>query len=394
VLIDARTGDTIAAHDPARSLPIASTTKLMTAHLTLENEPLGKRVRMAPYSAIPSESLLGIPAGTPISVRDLLYSLILESANDSAHTLAEVVGGSQAHFVAEMNRSAAALGLADTHYSNPIGLDSPGNYSSARDLATLARRLLRDPTFAKIANSPSAILRSLHPPPQIGTRNTLLLRAPWITGVKTGHTLGAGYVEVGSARRQGVELISAVLGAPSEAQRDDESLDLIDYGFSQYRTRRPVAAGQVLATPSIRYSGGELPLRAAHEISAGVRRGQRLQTQVRAPDRVTGPVGRGARLGKVTVLVDGRVAGSAPLFASRSVPKASAFDRLRSHGLLLAALLAVVASAILLIVLAIRRREPNRSPAALSEEEMASSRENRRRLREQQRESGDEEARR
>lgn len=394
VLIDGRTGQTVTAHAPARSLPIASTTKLMTAHLTLEQLPLSKRVRMAPYSAIPSESLLGIPAGTPISVRDLLYSLILESANDSAHTLAAAVAGSQARFVTEMNRSAAALGLADTHYSNPIGLDSPGNYSSARDLATLAQGLLRNRTFAKIADSSSATLRSLHSPLQIGTRNTLLLRAPWITGVKTGHTLGAAYVEVGSARRGGVELISAVLGAPSEAQRDDESLDLLDYGFAQYRTRHPVGAGKVLASPSIHYSGGELPLRAAHAISIGLRRGQSLETRVRAPDRVTGPVPRGARLGKVTVIVDGRVAGSAPLFASRAVPKASAFDRLRSHGLLLLALLAIAASAILLVVLAIRRRGGNGSPTAPSEEEMESSRENRRRLREQQRESDDREVRR
>jgi serine-type D-Ala-D-Ala carboxypeptidase (penicillin-binding protein 5/6) len=385
VLIDGRTGDAIAAHAPARSLPIASTTKLMTAHLTLEELPLSKRVRMAPYSAIPTESLLGIPAGTSISVRDLLYSLILESANDSAHTLAGAVAGSQARFVMQMNRAAAALGLADTHYSNPIGLDSPGNYSSARDLATLARELLGDRTFARIADSTSATLRSLHPAPQIETRNTLLLRAPWITGVKTGHTLGAGYVEVGSARRHGVELVSAVLGAPSEAQRDDESLALLDYGFAQYRTRRPVRAGEVLASPSIRYSGGELALRAAHPISVGVRRGQRLQTRVRAPDRVTGPVRRGARLGRVTVIVDGREAGAAPLFAARSIPKASAFERLRSHGLLLLALLAIALSAILLVVLAVRRHRGNGSPAALSEEEMASSRENRRRLREQER---------
>jgi D-alanyl-D-alanine carboxypeptidase (penicillin-binding protein 5/6) len=192
LLVDGRTGETLSGHASARELPIASTTKLMTAHLALENLPLGKRVRMDPYTAIPGESLLGVPAGTPISVRDLLYSLVLQSANDSAHTQAQVVGGTQQRFVAEMNRAAAALGLADTHYSNPIGLDSPGNYSSARDLAALAGRLLGDRTFARIADSPSAVLSSLHPRLTIGTRNTLLLRAPWVTGVKTGHTLGAG----------------------------------------------------------------------------------------------------------------------------------------------------------------------------------------------------------
>jgi D-alanyl-D-alanine carboxypeptidase (penicillin-binding protein 5/6) len=394
VLIDGRTGQTLAGHAIARKLPIASTTKLMTAHLTLEQEPLSRVVRMAPYEAIPSESLLGIEAGTPISIRDLLYSLILQSANDSAHTLAQVVGGTQSRFVLEMNRSAAALGLADTHYSNPIGLDSPGNYSSARDLATLARDLLGNRTFARIADSSSALLSSLKPALQIGTRNTLLLDAPWVTGVKTGHTLGAGYVEVGSGRRKGVELISAVLGAPSEDQRDSESLDLLDYGFGQYRSRHPVRAGETLASPSIRYSGGNLPLRAAHPIAVGVRRGQRLQTRVRAPDRVTGPIRRGRRLGKVTVVVDGRVAGSAPLLASRSIAKASAFDRLRSHALVVLALIAVAAFAILGIALAVRRRRRRPGGRPLSEEEMESSREKRRRLREQRRDNGDQEARR
>jgi D-alanyl-D-alanine carboxypeptidase (penicillin-binding protein 5/6) len=363
----------------------------MTAHLTLEREPLGKIARMAPYAAIPAESLLGIEAGTPISVRDLLYSLILRSANDSAHTLAEVVAGSQSRFVLEMNRAAAALGLADTHYSNPIGLDSPGNYSSARDLATLARDLLANRTFARIADSSSAVLRSLHPALRIGTRNTLLLDAPWVTGVKTGHTLGAGYVEVGSGARNGVELISAVLGAPSESQRDSESLDLLDYGFSQYRSRHPVRARQALATPSIRYSGGELPLRAAHAVTVGVRRGQTLQTRVRAPDEVTGPVRRGKRLGRVTVVVDGRVAGAAPLLASRSIPKASSFDRLRSHALAVLALIAVLGSAILVAALAVRRwrRRRSRGPGrSLSEEEMQSIRDNRRRMREQRRGGG------
>jgi D-alanyl-D-alanine carboxypeptidase (penicillin-binding protein 5/6) len=382
LLVDGRTGETLAGHAPARELPIASTTKLMTAHLALENLPLGKRVRMDPYKAIPGESLLGVPAGTSISVRDLLYSLVLQSANDSAHTLAQVVGGTQQRFVAEMNRSAAALGLADTHYSNPIGLDSPGNYSSARDLAALAGRLLGNRTFARIANSSSAVLSSLHPRLTIGTRNTLLLRAPWVTGVKTGHTLGAGYVEVGSGRRKGVELISVVLGAPSETQRDDESQDLLDYGFAQYRTRLPVRPGEVIASPSIRYSGGELPLRAAHAITVGARRGQRLQTSIRAPDRVTGPIRKDKRLGRVTVVVDGRVAGAAALLTSRSIPKASTFDRLRSHAVVVLALIAVAAFAILMVVLAVRRRRRSRRR---SEEEMQSSRENRRNSREQQR---------
>ncbi len=382
VLIDARTGDVLAARASARSLPIASATKLMTAYLALRELRFGRRVQMAPYDAIPAESLLGIPAGTTISVRDLLYSLILRSANDSAHTLAQVIGGTQPRFVAEMNNAAAALGLSDTHYSNPIGLDSPGNYSSARDLATLARRLLANRKFARIADSETALLASLSPPPRVQTRNTLLYSAPWVDGVKTGHTLGAGYVEVGAGKRKGVELISVVLGAPSEAQRDDESLRLLDYGFRQYVVRHPVRSGERFASPSIRYSGGELALRAAHPVTVGVRRGQRLQASVRAPDEVTGPVRRGRRLGRVTITLDGRVAGAAALLAARAVPEASELEKLLSHTLAVLALIALGASAILLVGLAMRRR---RRPPRASEEEMEVSREQRRRMREQRR---------
>jgi D-alanyl-D-alanine carboxypeptidase (penicillin-binding protein 5/6) len=329
-LIDARTGESVTSHAAAERLPIASTTKLMTAYLVLQELPLAKRVRAAPYAAIPGESLLGLSAGERISVRDLLYGLILRSGNDAAFTLAEAAAGSEARFVHQMNLRAAALGLADTHYANPIGLDAPGNYSSARDLATLSRRLLEIPVFARIAASRSAILRSLRPKETIYTRNTLLLRAGWTNGVKTGHTLGAEYVLVGSGRRRGVELISAVLGAPSESERDADTLELLDYGFSRYQRRRPLSAGEEVRSPSIRYSGGELPLLATRAVAVGVRRGQRISIEVRAPSQVEGPIRRGARIGSAIVLVDGRRAGRVRLRASRSIPKATAFDRMRT----------------------------------------------------------------
>ncbi|HEY4778299.1 MAG TPA: D-alanyl-D-alanine carboxypeptidase family protein, partial [Solirubrobacterales bacterium] len=275
-LIDARTGAVLDSHAAARHLPIASTTKLMTAYVAMHELPLDKIVRAAPYHPIYGESLLGLRTGQRISVRDLLYGLILRSGNDAAHDLALAAAGSIPRFVAQMNRYAAALGLADTHYANPVGLDQRGNFSSARDLATLSQRLLRIPAFAKIADSRSAVLRSLHPPRRIATINELLLDAPWVTGVKTGHTFDAAYCLVGSGRRKGVGLISVALGAPSDEARFSDDLELLEYGFSQYRRRRPIQAGEDLADPSIRYAGGELPLRAARGVEVGLRRGQRL----------------------------------------------------------------------------------------------------------------------
>jgi D-alanyl-D-alanine carboxypeptidase (penicillin-binding protein 5/6) len=329
-VVDARTGDVLTSHAGNSELAIASTTKLMTAYVAMREMPLDKIVRAQPYRPEYGESLMGLRAGERISVRDLLYGLILRSGNDAAHTLAVAAAGSEPRFVAEMNRYAAALGLSHTHYANPVGLDEKGNYSSAFDLMTLTRHLLEEPAFARIADSRSAVLRSVHPQRQIATINELLLMAPWVTGVKTGHTFGALYVLVGSGRRNGVSLISAVVGAWTDEERFDDSLELLEWGFSQYSRRLPIRRGQDLADPEIRYSGGQLPLRAESSLQVGIRRGQQLDLRVHAPGEVEGPVRRGARLGQAVVFVDGRKAGAVALRAGRAVPEASLFDRTRA----------------------------------------------------------------
>jgi D-alanyl-D-alanine carboxypeptidase (penicillin-binding protein 5/6) len=326
-LIDARSGDVLVSHAARRHLSIASTTKLMTAYVVLHELPLDRLVRAAPYEAEYGESLLGLRPGQRISVRDLLYGLILRSGNDAAYDLALAAAGSEQRFVAEMNRYAAALGLADTHYANPIGLDQRGNYSSAADLATLTRHLLAIPAFAKIADSRSAVLRSVHPRRRITTINELLGMAPWVTGVKTGHTFGALYVLVGSGQRKGVKLISVAVGAPTDEDRFSDNIDLLDYGFSLYKRRVPIKAGAALAEPTIRYSGGKLPLRAARSVAVGLRHDQRMSVVVSAPDEVEGPIERGAVLGHASVYVDGRRAASVPLRAAHSVAEASLLER-------------------------------------------------------------------
>ena len=355
-VIDARSGDVLASHALTKALPIASTTKLMTAYVSMKDLPLDKIVRAQPYEPEYGESLMGLRTGQRISVRDLLYGLILRSGNDAAHTLAIDAAGSEKRFVAQMNRYAAALGLSHTHYANPVGLDQKGNYSSAGDLMTLTQHLLAEPAFAKIANSRSAVLRSVHPRRKIESINELLEMAPWVTGVKTGHTFGAEYVLVGSGQKHGIKLISAVVGAWTDEERFNDNLELLEWGFSQYRHRLPVRAGQELATPEIRYSGGELPLRAARSLPVGLRRGEQLQVRVDAPHEVDGPLHRGAKLGRATVYVEGREVGSVPLLASRSVPKASAFDRARAFLADNWVPILVAAFVILMIALILRRR--------------------------------------
>jgi D-alanyl-D-alanine carboxypeptidase (penicillin-binding protein 5/6) len=369
--MDGRDGEVLASHAAARRLPVASTTKMMTAYVAMEELPLRRVVRAAPYDALYGESLLELRPGERVSVRDLLYGLILRSGNDAAHDLALAAAGSERAFVRQMNLRAAALGLTDTHFANPIGLDEKGNYSSAYDLAVLGRRLLDDPAFARIAAARSARLRSLRPPRTIETLNDLLYRLPWATGIKTGHTFGADYVLVASGERGGTELISAVLGTWTETERDLESQRLLEYGFSLYRKRIPVRRGAPLARPAIRYTGGELALLASRSVSAGLRRGQRLRVAVRAPGEVEGPIRRGAVLGRATVFVDGMRTATVPLRAARAVPEATLLDRARSflsdNAIPIA--LAVFGIIVLAALLLGRRRKARREEAMVSREE-------------------------
>ena len=224
---------------PATSSAIASTTKLMTAYLALHELPLQERLVAPPYHPLPGESLLGLEADERISVRDLLYGLLLPSGNDAAVALADGVAGSVPAFVEEMNRAASRLGLRDTSYANPIGLDEPGNYSSPRDLAKLTMRLRRQRLFRRIVDTARTTLQTGAHPRTIVNHNELVLKVPWIDGVKTGYTLDAGYVLIGSGTRKGVTLLSVVLGAPSVAARDQDTLSLLRYGFSLYRAPAP-----------------------------------------------------------------------------------------------------------------------------------------------------------
>jgi serine-type D-Ala-D-Ala carboxypeptidase (penicillin-binding protein 5/6) len=360
---DARTGEVLLSHAGNEPLPIASTTKLMTAYVALRDLPLGKIVRAQPYEPEYGESLMGLRAGQRISVRDLLYGLILRSGNDAAHTLAIDAAGSERGFVAQMNRYAAALGLSHTHYANPVGLDQKGNFSSALDLMTLTRHLLAIPAFAKIADSREAVLTSVHPRRRIETINELLKMAPWVTGVKTGHTFGALYVLVGSGRRHGTSLVSVAIGAPSDEARFDDNLALLEWGFRQYRHEQPIRSGEDLADPEIRYSGGRLPLRAEGSLATGVRRGQRVAVRVHAPAQVEGPLPRASRLGRATVFVAGRRVGSVPLLAGRAVPEASAFDRARAFFAANWVAIAVILFVILIITAILLRRVARRKEA-------------------------------
>jgi D-alanyl-D-alanine carboxypeptidase (penicillin-binding protein 5/6) len=323
IVVDGRDGDVMFSKRAGERRQIASTTKLMTALLTLERTRPRQVMTAADYDAAPVESQIGLRPGERMTVRDLLEALMLESANDAAATLAEGIAGSQSAFVAEMNDRAGELGLEDTSYANPIGFDDPLNYSTARDLATLALGLMRRPRFARVADMPVAELDSGARPRVIDNRNTLIASHPFVTGVKTGHTLGAGYVLVGAARGAGgAKVISVVMGEPNEASRDADTLRLLRWGLDRFQRVRVLERTRPLARADIEYRDEEAALVPARPAVVTLRDGERVRRRVRAPDELEGPLPRGRRVGSVTVLVDGEPVRRVPLVTAAEVPGA------------------------------------------------------------------------
>jgi serine-type D-Ala-D-Ala carboxypeptidase (penicillin-binding protein 5/6) len=332
IVIDGRNGEVMYAKRPDERRSIASTTKLMTALLALE-QARPRQVFTAPeYNALPAESRINLRRGERMTVQDLLEALLLESANDAAAAIAENLSGSREAFVAEMNVRAEELGLENTSYANPIGLDDAANYSTARDLAMLTRLLLERPRFARIVDMPVAELESGAIPRVIDNRNTLVASTPWVTGVKTGHTTNAGYVLVGSAKGRGdAEVISVVLGEPSEPARDADTLELLSWGLRQFRRVRVLDPDQALARAKIRYyEDDEARLVPRRGAVVTIRRGERVRRRVRAREELEGPLPAGSRAGVVTVRVDGERVRRVALVTAAEVPEAGTLRVLTS----------------------------------------------------------------
>jgi serine-type D-Ala-D-Ala carboxypeptidase (penicillin-binding protein 5/6) len=362
ILVEPATGDVVYQRAATRPRAIASTTKLMTVLLTLERAKLSQTMTAVPYHALPAESVIGLRAGERLTVADLLRGVLLASANDAAATLAARIGGSQKAFVAMMNRRARELRLTHTHYATPIGLDAAGNFSSAEDLVKLTLILRRNAFFRAVTDLPRAMLQSGSHERTILNRNTLVRSVPEVNGVKTGHTLDAGYVLVGSASKGGITVISAVLGDPSEAARDADSLALIRYGLQRYHRVTPVRRGHVFATVKLAHRDEHVDLVASKTIERTARRGEKLPIRLLdVPAELDGPLPAGSRVGTVVVRSRGRTVARVPLVTRRSIAAASVLQRgddLLGRTLTVV-ILSVVALASLQLVL-LRRRAVRR----------------------------------
>jgi D-alanyl-D-alanine carboxypeptidase (penicillin-binding protein 5/6) len=317
ILGDLSTGQVLFAHKPDVERPIASLTKIMTALLAMERlDP--DHVVTVRSDAVPGSvvglSELGLRAGERIDVRDLLYGLMLASANDAAVALADAMSGSAHDFIPEMNRRASHLGLAHTRFFSPNGLDDRG-YSTPRDLFSLTRAAYEQPLFTRITGTRFADVSGPNGKPRhLQNRNVLLWLYPGAFGVKTGYTHASGYCVVAAAQRDGLSLVSVVLGEPSEAFSDAAAL--LDYGFRAFQHVTFVDAKQ--AFDPVQMHGEAVPVAAQARLEGLVPAGAPTSTRssVALDPGAPFPPAVGDPVATVKVTAGGDPIGTVPLVAT------------------------------------------------------------------------------
>ena len=310
-------GMVLAQSSSRRSRAIASITKLMTAIVALEQARPSDVVRVHPEAAGVGGSTIFLRAGEELTVADLVRGTLIPSANDAATALALHVGdGSSARFVSLMNAKAAELGLTDTTFANPHGLDAPGHLSSARDATLLVRHALGIPLLGDALSRTSFTLPGGRDFPATDDLN-----ASWppLLGAKTGHTAAAGWSEAGAARARGATVYGAVLGGDSRAARNEALLSLLRYGLASYRRIAGVDSTRVYATAETGYGRPAVDLVASRTLPRTVHESKALMERVVAPASVGLPVRKGQRLGRVEIWDGDRLVASSNLVAAADV---------------------------------------------------------------------------
>lgn len=324
ILIDAGTGRVLFAQSPDRQSKVASTTKIMTGLLVCERCDLAAEFEI-PAEAVGVEgSSMYLKAGETYTIRELLYGLMLQSGNDAAQALAICAAGSVEAFVSDMNERAAALGLVNTHFANPSGLDQEGHVSTARDLAMLARTAMENETFREIVSTRSFVIGNR----VLTNHNKLLWYYDGAIGVKTGYTSSAGRVLVSCAQRDGRRLIAVTI-----RDRDDwnDHKALLDYGFTGYDWRTTLRAGEAVGTvPVVGGADSEVELVVWDAVRLPLRPEERLEVRLFAPNFVYAPVLTG-QAGYAEFWCGGERLASVPLYyrepVAENIEKKSGFSR-------------------------------------------------------------------
>ena len=300
VLMDADTGELLYARHPDTTGLIASTTKIMTAYLACLAGDLDRTVTI-PAEAVGVEGTsLYLKEGETLTREELLYGAMVQSGNDAALALAIDVGGDEAAFVERMNDEARRLGLQNTSYANPHGLDSEGNYSTARDLALLTAKALENPDFRRICATKSVAVSGQR---VLTNHNKLLWRCPGCIGVKTGYTKAAGRLLVSAAQREGRTLICVTINDPADWK---DHMALLDWGFERYEDRTVAVKGEPLLT-----APGGTPLLADADLTLRLAPGEEPRL-VFCPG-LSSDLLSGAAAGTVKVFLNGKTVGEVPV---------------------------------------------------------------------------------
>ena len=339
-LVDATSGQVIASRDPAARIEPASLTKIMTAYVTFgalrdKKITLDQMVNVSvnAWKVDASSSKMFIDPATPVSIKDLLYGLMIQSGNDAAVALAEAVAGDEATFVVLMNHEAERMGLKGTRFANPHGLPSADGYSTVQDLATLAQRIIEDfPEYYKI----DSIKQFTYNKITQQNRNRLLWLDPTVDGMKTGHTESAGYSLIASAKRPNGtngerRLISVVVGTSSDQTRTQESQKLLNWGFQNFDTVRLYQKDQPIATPDIwKGSQDTVKIGFTRDVLVTVPKGvaSKLKPVLERQDPLMAPVARNARVGTLKMMADGKPLIELPVVALEEVSQASWLGRI------------------------------------------------------------------
>jgi D-alanyl-D-alanine carboxypeptidase (penicillin-binding protein 5/6) len=341
LLVDLSSGQELAAREADLAVPPASLTKLMTAYLVFDALRVGKleldqKLTVSELARRQPGSRMFLEAGMRVPVEDLLKGLLVKSGNDAAVTLAEGTAGSVERFVQQMNEQAQALGMTSTRFTSPTGLTAEGQQSTARDLARLATRLLRD--FPGRAHF-HAIRKYRYegtPPANDSNRNLLLFRDPSVDGLKTGHTEAAGYCIIATAQREfphlgtggapgSRRLMVVVLGAGSEHARATEAQKLLNWGYAAFETVKLFEANQAVLTPRVwKGSAAQVRLGRPQAVVVTVPAGLagRLRTEAVRPDPLVAPLRKGQVVGTLKIFEGERTLSEIPLLALETVDEA------------------------------------------------------------------------
>jgi len=320
IVMDVRTGQVLYAREIHRRWAPASTTKILTALLAIERLSPDLTITIRPRAAAQrSGSSIGLETGERWRIEDLLLAMMVRSANDAAVAVAEAVGGSVERFVAIMNVRAQQLGARQSHFVTPHGLDAPGHYSTAYDLALIARHAVQNPRLASLVGRQSWTLSRDGRPPQTFTNtNRLLSRYPGADGVKTGWTTASGESLVASATRDNWQLIAVVLHS-RDLYRDVEQL--LDYGFYGFLPLRVAERGETVATVPVGSRRTPLPAVVPADVNAVVRKGVEVTSVVRVRRDLRPPIRAGAPVGIVEFRSGEHVVARSLLVAGRSITR-------------------------------------------------------------------------